>query len=59
MDTRREWMTSAIASSLVAVCSCAREREPAAASQAAAAPATTGPEPWEPIDAAFDGCAGG
>lgn len=60
MDTRRQWIVSTLAT--WAVTACGNERtsggsNPARA--AAASPSDAKLEPWEPIDPAFDGCAGG
>ena len=59
MQMRRHWMASALATYAVAACG-TESRGDTVKHRAAAEPAkSTNPEPWEPIDPAFDGCAGG
>jgi hypothetical protein len=65
MDTRRRWLGKIFATGTVAVCGCGSTGGDAAGEVASrssptpAATAPTGPEPWEPVDPAFTGCAGG
>lgn len=64
MVTRRHWVGALLATSAVAACGggdssrqVTANAHPVAAAEPP--PQATGPEPWEAIDPAFDGCAGG